>query len=66
MSAEVHEFITGLRERLEDLRVAPECVDAIVEEILAEYERLPGPIRGIASGTLLEWGYLDALLEGPS
>jgi hypothetical protein len=38
VSAEVHEFITGL----------------------------PGPIRGIASGTLLEWGYLDALLEGPS
>jgi len=61
VSAEVQEFIGTLRARLTSSKVAPESVERIIEEILNEYEMMPGPIRTIAGAVLLEWGYLGAM-----
>ena len=58
MSQEIKDFITGLRAHMTEASNPTAQQEAILDEILTEYEAMPGPIREIAWAVLVERGYL--------
>jgi len=57
MSLTVKNFITDLRARMRVKRVSDEDQELLVDEILIEYEAMPGPIHTIAWAVLVHSGY---------
>jgi hypothetical protein len=58
MSLEIKDFITGLREKMDEREVGSQTQEAILDEILTEYENVPGDIREIAWAVLVNSGFI--------
>lgn len=58
MSLEIKDFITSLREKMNEREIGPQTQEAILDEILTEYESIPGDIREIAWAVLVNNGFL--------
>lgn len=58
MSLEIKDFITGLREKMDEREVGSQTQEAILDEILTEYENVPGDIREIAWAVLVHSGFI--------
>jgi len=58
MSLAIKDFITGLRAKMNEREVGPQTQEAIVDEILTEYEAIPGDIREIAWAVLVNNGFV--------
>tara|TARA_R100000664_G_C2711591_1_gene108165 strand:+ start:620 stop:820 length:201 start_codon:yes stop_codon:yes gene_type:complete len=63
MSQDIQDFITGLREKMAEEKVDSDVQESLIDEILTEYEMVPGNIREIAWAVLVNAGFLGLANE---
>jgi len=63
VSLEIKDFITSLREKMNEREVGPQTQEALLDEILTEYESIPGDIREIAWAVLVNSGFFGLAHE---